>query len=285
MCRTYILVRTILAQTYGKNLGSDGFFSACCVHSEATVLLSLSCGMEAWQEKERVGMERAIMRVGTFNAGVMQSQLTGRNKKKVLENVNKIICDAVQDGRLHMMSLCEVGGFKEGFQAAGICPRTLPVLSPKYGGKHSIAQNYMTCWNFQSCATEADASQPGFKKLRDLGVFVLTAYTEPQLVVEVFSFNNQVKLIKGNLHIRIPTGVTVTRASRIRLTTQALNQMDVCAKQEQDRYSDASQHSRFHNDASQPIVCLLVGDTNLKQTGGEEAVQPLQAKDSTWDHA
>ena len=283
MCRTYILVRTILAQTYGKNLGSDGFFSACCVHSEATVLLSLSCGMEAWQE--RVGMQRTTMRVGTFNSGVMQSQLNGRNKKKVLENVNRIIFDAVRGARLHMMSLCELGGYKEGFQAAGICPRTLPVLNPKYGAKLSITHNYMTCWNFQSCATEADASQPGFKKLRDLGVFVLHHVTEPQLVIEVFSFNNQVKLIKGNLHIRIPTGVSVTRASRIRLTTQALNQMDVCAKQEQERYNDASQHSRFYNDASQPIVLLLVGDTNLKQLGGEEAVQPIQAKDSSWDHA
>jgi hypothetical protein len=142
----------------------------------------------------------------------------------------------------------------------------------------------MTVWNFQSCATEADASQPGFKKLRDAGVFGLHHSTDPQLVIEVFSFNNQVKLIKGNLHIRIPTGVTVTRPARIKLTTQALNQMDLCAKQEQDRYNDASQHSRY-NDASQPIVLLLVGDTNLKRLGGEEAVQPIQAKDSSWDHA
>ena len=229
-------------------------------------------------------MQMTTMRVGNFNSGCMQSQLTGKNKTKVLGNVNKIICDSVQEARLHMMSLCELGGYKEGFQAAGICPRTLPVLNPKYGAKLSITQNYMTCWNFQSCATEADASQPGFKKLRDLGVFVLHHVTDPQLVIEVFSFNNQVKLIKGNLHIRIPTGVTVTRQARIRLTTQALNQMDLCAKQEQDRYNDASQHSRC-NDASQPIVLLLVGDTNLKRLGGEEAVQPIQAKDSTWDHA
>ena len=225
------------------------------------------------------------MLVGTFNIGAAQSQLEGKNQKKVLENVNRIIFDAVRDARLHMMSLCELGGYKEGFQAAGICPKTLPVLNPKNGtAKLAITQNYMTVWNFQSCATEADASQPGFKKLRDLGVFVLHHVTEPQLVIELFSFNNQVKLIKGNLHIRTPTGVNVTRATRIRLTTQALNQMDLCAKQEQDRYNDASQHSRY-NDASQPIVLLLVGDTNLKRSGGEEAVQPIQAKDSSWDHA
>ena len=216
------------------------------------------------------------MRVGTFNIGAMQTQLNGKNWKRVLENVNRVIFDAVRDARLHMMSLCELGGYKEGFEAAGICPKTLPVLNPKNGtAKLAITQNYMTVWNFQSCATEADASQPGFKKLRDLGVFGLHHPTDPQLVIEVFSFNNQVKLIKGNLHIRIPTGVTVTRSARIKLTTQALNQMDLCAKQEQDRY----------NDASQPIVLLLVGDTNLKRLGGEEAVQPIQAKDSTWDHA
>ena len=225
------------------------------------------------------------MLVGTFNIGAAQSQLEGKNQKKVLGNVNRVIIDAVRDARVHMMSLCELGGYKEGFQAAGICPRTLPVLNPKFGSaKFAMIQNYMTVWNFQSCATEADASQPGFKKLRDLGVFVLHHVTDPQLVIEVFSFNNQVKLIKGNLHIRIPTGVTVTRPARIKLTTQALNQMDLCAKQEQDRYNDASQSSRC-NDASQPIVLLLVGDTNLKRLGGEEAVQPIQAKDSSWDHA
>jgi len=222
-------------------------------------------------EAARVGMQSLTMRIGNFNSGVHQPQLTGKNKNKVLFNVNKIIHVSVQDSQLDMMSLCEVGGHMQGFASAGISAKTLPVLNPKYGAKVSIIQHYMTCWNFQ-----ADASQPSFQKLRDLGVFVLTAATEPQLVVEVFSFNDQVKLVKGNLHIRIPTNTTVTQTQRKRLVTQALAQLEAIAKKEQQRY----------NDAPQPIVCVLLGDTNLEAAGGNEAVQPLQpTRDRTWEHA
>jgi hypothetical protein len=228
--------------------------------------------MEAWQAMEaaRDGMQSLTMRIGNFNSGVHQPQLTGKNKNKVLFNVNKIIHVSVQESQLDMMSLCEVGGHMQGFPSAGISARNLPVLDPTHGAEISIIQNYMTCWGFQ-----ADAFQPGFQKLRQ-HEFTLSAATEPQLVVEVFSFNDQVKLVKGNLHIRIPTNTTVTQTQRKRLVTQALHQLEAIAKKEQQRY----------NDAPQPIVCVLLGDTNLEAAGGNEAVQPLQpTRDRTWEHA
>jgi len=124
----------------------------------------------------------------------------------------------------------------------------------------------MTCWGFQ-----ADASQLGFEKLRQREI-TLSAATEPQLVVEVFSFKDQAKLVKGNLHMRIPTH---TISDKKKLVTEALHQLEAIAKQEQQR----------HNGASQPIVCVLLGDTNLNTAGGIEAAQPLQPTiHRSWDN-
>jgi hypothetical protein len=206
------------------------------------------------------------MRIGNFNIGVTQPQLTGKNQNKVLNNLNRIIHVSVQDAQLDMMSMCEVGGHKQGFASAGISAN-LPVLDPTHGAKFSTIQNYMTCWGFQ-----ADASQLGFEKLRQREI-TLSAATEPQLVVEVFSFKDQAKLVKGNLHMRIPKH---TISDKKKLVTEALHQLEAIAKQEQQP----------HYDASQPIVCVLLGDTNLNAASGNEAAQPLQpTKTRTWEHS
>ena len=237
----------ILAQNlhFGKDFTQkQRCFSACCVRSDGAS--RLSCGMLALQGTS------LTMRIG---------------KNRVLNALNKIIDVSVQDAQLDMMSMCEVGGHKQGFPSAGISARNLPVLGPTHGAKFSTIQNYMTCWGFQ-----ADASQPGFQKLRQ-HEFTLNAGTSPQLVVEVFSFKDQAKLVKGNLHMRIPTH---TISHKKKLVTEALHQLEAIAKQEQQR----------HNDASQPIVCVLLGDTNLNAASGNEAAQPLQpTKNRTWEHS
>jgi hypothetical protein len=222
-------------------------------------------------EAARQGRQILTMRIGNFNTGVSQSHLNGRNQTQVLGSLNRIIQVCVEDQRLDMMSMCEVGSHKQGFYSAGIFAGDLPVLDPRHGAQCSTTQNYITCWGFQ-----ADAAQLGFQELRLPQVFTLNAGTDPQLVVEVFSFKGQAKLVKGNLHIRTPTRSNVSLATRRRLVLQALQHIETIAAREQERYDDASQ----------PIVCVLLGDTNLDAAGGNQAVQPLQPTNNrTWEHS
>ena len=166
--------------------------------------------------------------------------------------------------------MCEVGGHRAGLKAAGIQAQDLSVLSN--GAKCSSTQNYLSCWDFR-----ADASQPGVRQLREPIVHGLTSNTcHPQLEVQVFSFSGKAKVVQGNLHIRTPSGATISRATRKRLVQEALRLLDSAAVKEKERAND---------DASQPVVCVLLGDTNLQQPEGEEAVQCLQPQsDPQWDH-
>jgi hypothetical protein len=214
------------------------------------------------------------LRLGSFNVGIMQNQLISpKAMKKVMQHLDRIIHNCVTDGDLDMFSMCEVGGHLQGMPAAGISAGDLSVLA--CGAiQYSNMQNYLSCWNFK-----ADASQPGLRKLRSPQVHRLSASIkcDPQLVVQVFGYGEQVKLVQGNLHIRTPNGATTTIATRKRVVVQALGILESAAKLEKERAND---------DASQPVVCVLLGDTNLLKSEGEEAVQPLQpVLDGKWDHS
>ena len=215
------------------------------------------------------------MRLGNFNAGVMQNQfLTTRALNKVIEHLDRIIHKCVHVGGLDMMTMCEIGGHLKGMRAAGISAGDLPVL--RQGSiKYSNLQNYLSCWNFK-----ADASQPGLQQLRSPQVHRLSASSrcDPQLDVQVFSYSEQAKLVQGNLHIRVPNNhPSPTILTRKRIVGQALRILVAEAKLEKER---------ANADASQPVVCVLLGDTNLLKSEGEEAVQPLQpVLDVKWDYS
>jgi hypothetical protein len=98
---------------------------------------------------------------------------------------------------------------------------------------------------------------------------------DAQLVVQMFSLSDKAKLALGNLHLRTPTKTTITRATRKRLVAEAARILDSTAQRESgDEHDDAFQH----------VARLLVGDCNLRQAEGEEAVQPLQPDDARWDN-
>ena len=101
---------------------------------------------------------------------------------------------------------------------------------------------------------------------------------DPQLDVQVFSYCEQAKLVQGNLHIRVPNNhPSPTILTRKRIVGQALRILVAEAKLEKER---------ANADASQPVVCVLLGDTNLSKSEGQEAVQPLQpALDANWDYS
>jgi len=215
------------------------------------------------------------IRLGNFNVGIMQNQfLTDRALRKVMQNLDRIIQKCVTDGDLDMLSMCEVGGHLLGMPAAGIAAGDLSVLA-RGTIQYSNLQNYLSCWNFK-----ADASQPGLQQLRSPKMHRLSASArcDPQLNVQVFSYSEQAKLVQGNLHIRIPNGAaSPSIATRKRIVEQALRILEGAAKLEKERVND---------DASQPVVCVLLGDTNLSKSEGDEAVQPLQpVLDAKWDHS
>ena len=215
------------------------------------------------------------LRLGNFNVGIMQNQFeTTKAMKKVMKHMNRIIQNCVTDGDLDMLSMCEVGGHLQGMPAAGIAAGDLSVLT-RGTIQCSNSQNYLSCWNFK-----ADASQPGLQQLRPPQMHRLSASAtcDPQFEVQVFSYSGQAKLVQGNLHIRTPNNApSPSIATRKRIVEQALRILEGAAKLEKERVND---------DASQPVVCVLLGDTNLSKSEGQEAVQPLQpVLDVKWDYS
>jgi len=215
------------------------------------------------------------LRLGSFNVGINQNQFkTTKAMRKVMQHLDRIIHKCVMDGVLDMISVCEVEGHLQGMPAAGISAGDLSVLA-RGAIQYSNVQNYLSCWNFK-----ADASQPGLQQLRPPQMHRLSASAtcDPQFEVQVFSYSGQAKLVQGNLHIRTPNNApSPSIATRRRVVEQALRMLDGVAKLEKERVND---------DASQPVVCVLLGDTNLSKSEGDEAVQPLQpVLDGKWDHS
>ena len=224
------------------------------------------------------------IRLGKFNVGIMQNQFeTDRALRKVMRNLDRVIHKCVIVGELDVMTMCEVGGHAKGMPAAGILPEThLPVL--RAGSvAYCNMQNYMSCWNFN-----VDASQLGLQQIRPPVMHRLAQYgarCDPRLLVQIFSKSEHsrdstftAKLVQGNLHIRTPNeGPSPSIVMRKRILVQALRLLLAAARQETERAND---------DASQPVVCVLLGDPNLSKSQGDEAVQQLQpVVDAQWDHS
>ena len=104
------------------------------------------------------------------------------------------------EGPLDELSLCEVGGYRQGFRDAGIKVADVIALE---GASCSNVHNYLTVWNFH-----ADASQLSLTQILEPQIHTLVHQSKHELVVEVFSVHGKAKLVLGNLHLRTPAGMT-----------------------------------------------------------------------------
>ena len=190
--------------------------------------------------------------IGSFNAGVNQSMMTGRTKDRNKRKIEGIITNCVNDVGLHLMSMCEVGGHLEGPSEAGIMIFDIPD-----GPTISVNTNYLTAWGF-----DADTTQLGVQEAVPNETHQLSSnICEPHLVVHHFEHGAGIQLMHGNLHIRIPHNATVSIPQRKTIVRDALEKL------EKEAPSDS---------AAQPVVYVLVGDCNLSRDLAEEAIQPLQ---------
>ena len=66
-------------------------------------------------------VDRASVNVGTFNLGLYQSQIESKYfETGTLRNFRRIIAKGFENGELHLLNLCEVGGHKQGLPACCI---------------------------------------------------------------------------------------------------------------------------------------------------------------------
>jgi len=96
------------------------FFSLLWTAFLWAVLLSLPQNMTSTTQP--------TLRIGSFNAGVEQSSLTGRNRKKVMDKTSDVITLCVRAHNLHMFSLCELGGHRQGLEEADLVYRDMNKL-------------------------------------------------------------------------------------------------------------------------------------------------------------
>ena len=71
-------------------------------------------------------VDRVKVNVGSFNLGLHQSQIQAKSfQTSTLKNFRRIIAKGFEEGELHLLNLCEVGGHKQGLQAECIQPESI----------------------------------------------------------------------------------------------------------------------------------------------------------------
>jgi len=194
----------------------------------------------------------------------MQTQIESKDfSKKTLANLRRVVAKGFEEGDLHLLNLCEVGGHKQGLPAVHCHASNITDQALKEGEYGSCAtQNYMSIWH------ETGASQPGgvsLKLSQEPEVFTLAASValEPQLVLSSYAVTTNVSegegmLFVGQLHIRTPNGKkSPTNQTKKRVVQEALNIMtnvaNICV--------------------FQPVVAVLCGDANLNQDNADACCQ------------
>ena len=211
------------------------------------------------------GLPTVLVNLGCFNCGMNQDMLSKHVHK---ENLSRVIGKAVREQDLHMVTLCEVGGHKQGLDTANVRVQDLvpQVLTRHY--EATSCQAYMATWQATDGPT-GDTSVT-LTLVGEPEVVELTSTQEPQLVIMVFTIDaaqhpdKHGLLISGNLHIRTPrvVGHQTTKVTTKRITKAALKVLE-------KRASTAS------SGASQPTapVIVLTGDVNLDKATGDSLLQ------------
>ena len=229
--------------------------------------------------------DTVTMKIGTFNCGIMQTMLQSKNNGKIIADLNRIIATCAIDAQLDIFSMCEVGGHRQGPLEAGINLKTLDVV--RKGANISESQNYVSSWNLNEGIVNPSINH-GVLRVRQLREPVVISLDrsiapDPQLQVQIFSFGGMATLVQGNLHIQTPLYMNVSKCTRIKIVKAALSELESTARTAHSPWRlllDDTDDCAF-----QPVVCVLLGDTNLMKSEAEEAVQLLQpVADSEYDN-
>ena len=117
-----------------------------------------------------------------------------------VDYTERIIKECVAKGRLQVMNLCELGGHRQGLEAANINPLDMKIFTGPAAPYVSIEANYLTAWRFSHDAPHYDVRSTCPYKV----IALSSPICEPDLIVHTFESSIGVRLIQGNLHIRIP---------------------------------------------------------------------------------
>ena len=221
------------------------------------------------------GLPTVQLNLGSFNCGIDQLMLAhcGHDQHRHRINLGRIIAKGVLEQDLHMVTLCEVGGHKKGFDDRKTQAQNLPskarklvseVLKPHY--KAISCQAYMATW--QAEEEPGHCTSVTLTLVGEPEVVQLPGSVEPQLVIMVFIIaaaehpDKHGHLISGILHTRTPSGEKISKAKRKSILQTALQTLE-------QRAATAS------SGASQPTapVVVLTGDVNLNKSESESAVQ------------
>ena len=202
--------------------------------------------------------------IGSFNIGIHQSMLTCSGAQGYLDQTERIIATCAKVGQLDIMNLCELGGHREGFAAANINEADMGIFRGTAAASVCVDSNYLTAWGFDADTTPI----LGVRATRPSKTFWLTSKVcEPELIVHAFEKGVRLRLILGNLHIRVPHEKKVKTGQKQKIVTEALRQLE---------------NEALVDSATQPVVLVLVGDCNLVKEKAEEATQPLQPEVDDW---
>ena len=103
----------------------------------------------------------ATLNIGTFNCGINQGMLTGKNCGKYLKLLASVTAEAVETSLLDVFVGCEVGGHRQGLPGAGIA--YADVMAEPFGSDVDCQalQNYTAVWNFN----DSDRVIPKLKRI------------------------------------------------------------------------------------------------------------------------
>ena len=194
-----------------------------------------------------IPQEVSKISIGSCNIGVDQNMRTSRNYEKVLQKVEDVITVCVQDSALDIMCLCGLGDHKQGFDECTppIRPEDMKIFQTSPPPSVSVKSNYLAAWNFI-----AGTSQFGVEKVTDCcrTMYLNSSICEPEMVVHKLQNSDGVTLILANFQICKPSNALVTRKTKQRVILQAMTLLD---------------DFPTHDSAAQPVVRVLVGDSDL----------------------
>ena len=159
----------------------------------------------------------APVSLATFNCGIDQNMLTGSNLPTHQHNLRRITKNALYEG-CHVLAFCEVGGHKQGLQAASIVPsQIVKDLLDKDRCIAASLEAYMAVWD-KGDLQETDGIavrlmfEPTCVELRLLGRDLAV---EPRVVIFEFEVTasehpqKMGRLVLGVLHIRLTSDTCV----------------------------------------------------------------------------
>ena len=218
--------------------------------------------------KPFVCVDQVSVNIGTFNLGRDQGKITSKAfRKTTLPNFRRIVAKGVEEGDLHLLNLCEVGGHMQGLAACNYDSAIIvegALVEDQYDS--NATQAYLSIWDKKGSLHPEGVS---LQSLHEPEVIELlcTQPLEPQLVVTEYAVTKHACqgegiLINGQRHIRQPQGTRTPSHDRMvrirkRWVRQALRILE----------------NTRNSCVFQPTVAILCGDVNLNQDSADACCQ------------